>query len=1282
MKFTLKLILLCSGLVTLTGIGIATFAYTITAKALKTEVMQRTELKSSSILINLDRQLYTQLSDINLVSTDPVFCQPSFPATTRPAAVRLINYRNNFKVFQNLSFFNMSGVRLLDSSGMSLGQKKSTDQFPIKYWQTSLQEGAALGVGFSPIFGQNMVFFSALVSCDSEEKPRGLIVGQMALSRLHSIFGEVSQNETEGKQKIDLATKEGLLLYSNYNQAGVLKTRLSPNDYEHAYDKSQHKEIHHWEEEKEDLTLYAVEPGYMDFKGNNWYLKLSQPKEWALSRAGELRNQIITVSLPIIVLAIFITWFFALRFTVPINRLMVAFREITTGNKSIRAQVQGRDEVWQLARDFNFMAQSLEEQDWLKSNLTLFSEIIQKTKNLPILAQDIINKLTPLLDGGYGAMYVYSKNTDKYHMLGAYGLNDEQNIIKEFVVGDGLLGQCAMEKSQIVQTEVPNNYIKINSGLGEASPLNFLIVPLIFKGRVIAVIEVASFKQFNIQHQTLLNELSPILGIGLENQSRSQRTKELLEETQIQANEMAALAEELQTQQEELHKSNKILAEKNMAVSASEEELLLQQEELQTTNQELENRTRQLENQKEELVVSQGELEAKAIELSEASRYKSEFLANMSHELRNPLNSLMIISQQFAQNSDGNLTQEQVESAGIVYKSGQDLLSLINDILDLAKIESGKIDLYIEDVELRTFAMEIDQRFAHMAEDKGLAWQVEVAKEAPKYIRTDHGKFGQIVKNLITNAVKFTQRGLISIRFHPHTGICGLAVTVTDTGIGIADEKLALIFEAFQQADGATTRNYGGTGLGLSISKELATLLGGDIQVKSRVGRGSVFTLCMADGVIGSTTADTTPQITDSKPVTAPVPVVNVVADDRDNVKSNDRTILVIEDDPAFAGILCGISHKKGFKCLIAADGAMGLELAGRYQPEGIILDLTLPGHLDGMAVMERLKANPATRDIPIHMISGSDKSKEGMAKGAMSFLNKPVSGEQLDDVFKNIAEFTAKKAVKILIVEPDTKTSKAISDLIGKKPVEIVTTTSGEKAFSLLREKSFDCMILNPELPDLRGCDLLERINSDVDILNPMVIIHSDKKLSRREDAKFKAYTDSIVIKSARSEKRLLNEVGHFFHEVDSGESKVQRHENLMVQDKETTFAGKKVLVVDDDMRNTYALTSALGSRGLKTEIADTGEWALKKLDEHEEIDVVLMDIMMPGMDGYQTIAKIREQERFKDLPIIAITAKAMANDREKCLKAGANEYLSKPVDMERLFSLLRIWLPLQKDD
>ncbi|MBF0381626.1 MAG: response regulator [Magnetococcales bacterium] len=1279
MKLSLKLILLCSGLVTLTGIGIATFAYTITAKALKREVMQQTELRASSILSNLDKQLYTQLSDIKLVTTDPVFCHDDFEANSSFAAKRLLTYRNNFKVFQNITFFDMAGVIGLDTSSMSLGQKRTAEQFPEKFWQTSIQKGAALGVGYSSLLGKNMVFFSAKVSCEKEDTPRGLIVGQMALSRLHTIFGEVIQNEIVGKQKIDLATQDGLLLYSNYNQAGILKSRMPFHDYEHASQEQQSEEIYHWEDNEDSMTLYVVEPGYMDFAGNNWLLKFHQSKDWALFRATDLRNQIIAVSLPSILLAIIIAWFFAMRFTVPINRLMDAFREITTGNKSFRTQIEGKDEVWQLARDFNFMAQSLEEQDWQKSNVTFFSEIIQKTKNLPILAQEIISNLTPILNGGYGAIYIHNKKTDKYHLMGSYGVNEEYQITKEFMVGDGLLGQCAMEKKQIIQTDVPGDYIKINSGLGAASPLNSLMLPLLYKGNVIAVIEIASFKQFSKNHETLLEELSPILGIGLENQSRSQRTEELLEETQIQANEMATLAEELQAQQEELHKSNIKLKEKNLVVSASEEELLLQQEELQTTNQELENRTRQLENQKEELVVSQGEIEKKAIELGEASRYKSEFLANMSHELRNPLNSLMIISQQLASNSEGNLTHEQVESAGIVYKSGQDLLSLINDILDLAKIESGKTDLYIEDVDIRVFANDIDHRFRHMAEDKGLAWKVEVANESPEYIKTDQGKFGQIVKNLISNAVKFTERGLISIRFHPHTGICNLAVTVTDTGIGIADEKLSLIFEAFQQADGATTRNYGGTGLGLSISKELAAMLGGEIKVKSRVDRGSTFTLCMKEDPQNSDATIISKKISSLQ--SEPISVVDAVEDDRDNVESGDRAILVIEDDPAFAGILCGISHKKGFKCLVAADGAMGLELAGRYQPDGIILDLTLPGHLDGMGVMERLKGNPATRDIPIHMISGSDKSREGIAKGAVSFLNKPVTAEQLDDVFKNIADSTTKKAVKILIVEPDSATSKTISDLIAKKPVEIATASHGEEAFSLLRKQSFDCIILNPDLPDLRGCDLLDRINNDVDILNPMVIIHSDKKLSRREDAKFKEYTDSIVIKSARSEKRLLNEVSHFFHEIESGEGQIQRQENLMAQDKETIFAGKKVLVVDDDMRNTYALTSALGSRGLKTEIADTGEWALKKLDEHQDIDIVLMDIMMPGMDGYQTMGKIREQERFSDLPIIAITAKAMANDREKCLLAGANEYLAKPIEMDRLFSLLRVWLPGHKD-
>jgi CheY-like chemotaxis protein len=789
----------------------------------------------------------------------------------------------------------------------------------------------------------------------------------------------------------------------------------------------------------------------------------------------------------------------------------------------------------------------------------------------------------------------------------------------------------------------------------------------------------------------LLTELLPLIALTQENLSRAINTQELLERSQQQADDLRASELLMRQQKEVLRQSNEALhiktlelEEQSQRLTVSEEELRVQAEELQASNEELRDKTDSLNRQRQVLEDLQLDTEHKAEELARASQYKSDFLANMSHELRTPLNSLLILSRSLADNDTGNLDAEQIESARIIHDAGSNLLRLINDILDLSKIEAGKMELVIDDLPLADFERRLRRTFSHVAQEKKLDFDVTIDADIPAVLRTDGARLEQVANNLVGNAFKFTVSGGVSIRIgrpdpalalsEKFAGQPLVAISVADTGIGIPAEKFQHIFHAFEQVDASTSRQYGGTGLGLAICLRIAELLGGDIVLESETGKGSTFTVVLPERPpqLGATPGDSTqaapwtpapqPQLPSLRP--------EAIEDDRHRLVPGQTTILVIEDDPAFARILTDMIHRKGYLVLAAADGETGLALAHEYAPTGILLDVMLPG-MDGWTVIERLKADEATRHLPVHFISASGDASRGREMGAVGFLTKPVSREAIGAAFERLLHFAEGRTRHLLIVDDDRDSRTAVRTMLQRDDLEIDEAESGEDALQKAGQTRYDCIVLDLGLPGMSGVEMLQQM-ADSDGGVPPVVIYSGRELDREENRKLRQYTDSIVVKGARSPERLLDEVSLFLHSIQHNGRRASAKKPVGDELK-----GHSVLLVDDDMRNLFALSKVLRGWGMLPTMAQDGEKALKTLAESPPPDIVLMDIMMPGMDGYETIRAIRAQPAFAELPIIALTAKAMRGDREKCIEAGASDYLSKPIDIDKLGSMIRVWLP-----
>jgi len=1002
----------------------------------------------------------------------------------------------------------------------------------------------------------------------------------------------------------------------------------------------------------------------------------------------------------------------AANLTAQVRAIADVATAVTKGDLTREIAVKAQGEVAELKDNINEMIRNLRdttrkntEQDWLKTNLARFSRTLQGQRDLAAVSRLILSDLAPLVHAQQGLFYVVDSAGEEpvLSLLASYAHNDPELTTNRFRLGEGLIGQCARDRRIVHLTELPPDYIRIHSGLGEAPPRDLVVLPVLFEGDVKAILELGTVDRFDDIRLNFLEQLAESIGIVVNTIEANMRTEGLLKQSQ-------ALTEGLQAQQEALTETNKRLEQQARSLQQSEELLKKQQDELQKTNLELEEKAQLLSSQKAELEQKNSEieqarvaLEEKAEQMALISKYKSEFLARMSHELRTPLNSLLILSQILSENADGNLTPKQVGFAQTIHSSGSDLLDLINDILDLSKIESGTMAIDISPVSFTEVRKFVDSTFRQVADVKGLAFEVELDPALPPVMQTDAKRLQQVLKNLLSNAFKFTERGRVTLRagvaksgWNPEQDILNaahtvVAFTVTDTGIGIPKEKHGAIFEAFQQGDGTTSRKYGGTGLGLSISRQITRLLGGEIRLQSAPGQGSTFTLYLpvtypshsvdmpgaAEApVTVSTTADPAFKLGtgSSRAMLAPV-VERAVNDDRGSIRPGDRVLLIVEDDPHFAEILLDLARERGFRGLVTHRADKALALAREYLPTAITLDLRLPD-ADGWTVLDRLKHDWVTRHIPVHVMSVDEDWQRGLRFGAVDFLTKPVSKDLLSGALASLHAFIDRPVKRLLVVEDDDAQRQSITELIGGADVEITGAATGAQALELLTGGGFDCMVLDLGLPDMTGFELVQRVKSEVGLRKLPTIVYTGKELTRKEELELRRLAESVVLKDARSPERLLDETALFLHRVAAMMPESKRGMLERLHKADPVLAGRKVLIVDDDVRNIFALTTFLEQSRMEVSYAESGREGIARLQQAPGIEAVLMDVMMPELDGYETIREIREMSQFRSLPIIAVTAKAMKGDREKCIEAGATDYIPKPVDRDHLLSLLRVWL------
>jgi len=962
----------------------------------------------------------------------------------------------------------------------------------------------------------------------------------------------------------------------------------------------------------------------------------------------------------------------AANLTTQVRAIAEVATAVTKGDLTRSIQVETRGEVAELKDNINTMISNLREttesnreQDWLKTNLARFTGMLQGQRELSTVGQLLLTELAPLVDAHQGTIYHLAGTDDdaELALLSSYAQGVE--LAPTIRLGEGLVGQCAEEKRRILLTNVPADFVKISSSLGQASRVSVIVLPVLFEGETKAVIELASLQHFTPGSLAFLELLTQSIGAVFNTIEATMRTEGLLTQSQQLTVELQSRQSELQQTNEELGTKARLLAEQNA--------------EVERKNAEVEQARRALEEQ--------------AAELALTSKYKSEFLANMSHELRTPLNSILILSQQLAENSLGNLSGKQVEFSRNINSSGSDLLHLINDILDLSKIESGTVTVEIEDITFSGLRDTIDRNFRHVAEAKSLPFQIRFDADLPRAMESDPKRLQQILKNLLSNAVKFTSQGHVHVKValatqgwspeHPvlSSGQQVVAFTVEDTGIGVAPDKQRLIFEAFQQADAGTSRKYGGTGLGLAISRELAVLLGGEIKLTSVHGEGSVFTLFLplhyAGPNAGRVAARTDGGAGETRPEMTLLPLGREehIADDRTSVDPGDTTLLIVEDDPHYARILLGLARDKGFKGIVATKGAHALALARQYKPSAISLDIFLPDML-GWTVLNQLKLDASTRHIPVQIVTLEEERQHGLAHGAFAYLVKEPTTASLEVAFDRIKDFAVPRTKRLLVVEDNDIERASIVELLDHEDIETVAVGLGEEALAAMRDHSFDCVVLDLRLPDMTGFDLLDRLHAEPALADVPVVVFTGKDLTSEDTARLKHMAKSIVLKDVQSPERLLDETALFLHRVVTNLPQAKQEMLERLHGGKEVLRGRKVLVVDDDARNIFALTSVLENNEVDVISATNGRHAIELIQTTPDLSMVLMDIMMPEMDGYETMREIRQKPEFRTLPILALTAKAMKGDREKCLDAGASDYIAKPVNTDQLLSLMRVWL------
>ncbi|MDB5470572.1 MAG: sensor histidine kinase/response regulator, partial [Caulobacter sp.] len=983
----------------------------------------------------------------------------------------------------------------------------------------------------------------------------------------------------------------------------------------------------------------------------------------------------------------------AANLTTQVRAIAEVSTAVTKGDLTRSITVDTSGEVEELKNNINEMIRNLKdqtlkntEQDWLKTNLARFTRMLQGERDLSTVSHMVLSELAPLINAQHAVFYAADHDEDDQIVLNlaaSYAFNNRKHVASTFRLREGLVGQCAHEKSRILLTNVPKDYIQISSGLGEAAPLNIIVLPAIFEGEVKAVIELATFGEFSETHQSFLDQLMESIGIVLNTIAANMRTEGLLKQSQL-------LTSELQAQQEELKKTNDRLEQQATSLRQSEELLRTKQDELQQTNAELEdkaqllsNQNKQVEGKNREVEQAKLALEEKAEQLALTSKYKSEFLANMSHELRTPLNSLLILSKLLSDNNQGNLSDKQVEFARNIHDAGSDLLGLINDILDLSKIESGTVTLDIGEMGFADLRDQVDRTFAQVARTKSLDFEVELDADLPRAMYTDDKRLQQIIKNLLSNAFKFTEKGHVKLKVsraeegwsagNDHLNRAGqvLAFQVEDSGIGIPEEKQRIIFEAFQQADGTTSRKYGGTGLGLSISREITRLLGGELKVESRTGLGSTFTLYLP---LNFSPAQA-PLM--SRPIPAPVPRMMIsntlsddapepVADDRDVITAGDSVVLIVEDDNRFADILLSLVRDAGFKGVVTGEGQAVSSLARRFSPDAIMLDIGLPD-IDGLALLDMLKRTPETRHIPVHLISGHDQKGLGLSMGAYGFTHKPVEHDQVVSTLEEVKSFVARTSRRVAVVGGEDEASLVLRgsfevvEIVADLP-SVLAKPAAERPDAVVVEAG----ALAPQL-------LVDLLKTAQDPAHP-VIVYAPRDLPAEEDRRLRLAVFGGLVRLARTPEHLIDQVSLLLHERTDNLSETARASLSRTRSHDAVLTGRKVLVIDDDIRNIFSLASALEEYGLELVYAESGRAGLDLLDVHPDVDAILVDIMMPDMDGYETMREIRAREGFGDLPVVAVTAKAMKGDRQKCIQAGASDYVSKPVDIDHLTSVLRV--------